>query len=107
MIEQAELGRITVSVEPSQVSVAFFGELDESNSHTLAGQVPVSDGRVVRLNLSEVTFASSAFLRELIQLHRAAGDDGGGFQVTSMSPVVARLLEMTGLDALLLTGPDQ
>ena len=48
-----------------------------------------------------MTFCSSVFLGTLISMQQAIVADGGEFRVSAVSPVVARVLEITGMAAAL------
>ncbi len=60
----------------------------------------------VELDLSAVEFGDSSFLRSLYRLHQHAQDREGGVTIVAASPPVRRLLQITGLDAILAPGLD-
>jgi anti-sigma B factor antagonist len=55
----------------------------------------------VEVDCSELTFIDSTGLAVLLQMHRAVTDAGGSLELLQPSRMLVKLLEMTGLDALL------
>ncbi|SCE50066.1 STAS domain-containing protein [Streptomyces sp. DfronAA-171] len=56
------------------------------------------------LDLSRVGFLDSGGIGALLAIRRGVLSRGGELAVTEVSPMVARLLRMTGLDEVLLPG---
>ena len=83
-------GRLDASVSPEAQS-----EVEKILSTLSRDQQNVSQ---VEFNLSEVTYASSAFLR--VCLAMAKRSEQFSFAVTNCSPEISQLLHVTGLDEL-------
>src|SRR5262245_32554970 len=58
--------------------------------------------RNLRLNLSEVSYLSSAGIRVLVRAHKQLSAIGGSFSVSVPSETVRSILELTGLIDLLV-----
>ncbi len=52
---------------------------------------------VVEVDLNDVSFIDSSGLSSLVWAHRAAAAEGQGFALVNLSPITARLLEVSGL----------
>jgi anti-anti-sigma factor len=61
--------------------------------------------RAIVLDMSEVTFADSSALRELLRLEAAMGSDGALLVLAAPSPAVERLLDLTRARDLLAVAP--
>jgi anti-anti-sigma factor len=72
------------------------GEVDLDSSDRLTEAIVGRPGSVV-VSLQDVTFIDSSGLRGLIQASRGLSDRGDELTLRSPSPVVRRLLEITGL----------
>jgi anti-anti-sigma factor len=72
------------------------GEIDLDSAEQLTDAVVGAAGRVV-LSLEGVTFIDSSGLRGLIQAQRTLQGRGDDLVLRRPSPVVHRLLEITGL----------
>ncbi|HEV2636043.1 MAG TPA: STAS domain-containing protein [Actinocrinis sp.] len=59
----------------------------------------------IELDLSQVTFMDCAGLRTLAEIDRHVSASGGSVRVAAVSPVVARLFELTGPHGLPLRRP--
>lgn len=85
------------------------GDLDLATAHELTSAAAplVADARLgdpaLRLDLAGVTFLDSTGVGALLEVHSSAVAGGGRVEVISMSPVVERVLELTGL-LTVLTG---
>ena len=81
----------------------WTGDLDLARADELSASVETVDlvplQRVV-VDLADVTFMDSTGLNALVRLHRRVAAVGGALAVTRPSPRVARLLDLTGLNAL-------
>lgn len=90
-----------VTVDGSVISVV--GEIDaHSVAEVDAALVEVDDAGATVLDLSGVTFVDSSGLRSIVAAHKRARDAGGSLTVRRPSPAVRRLLELTGLDGVLV-----
>jgi anti-anti-sigma factor len=97
----------TVSLDHRRAHVRVTGDLDLSTgpavwailrSHLAAGR------DYLRLDLSGVGFLDASALSGIAELHHAALARRGTLVLTGVSGRVARLLRLTGLDAVLLIG---
>jgi anti-sigma B factor antagonist len=80
------------------------GEVDLSHVDALwraASSALATTPRRLVLDVSAVTFLDSAILGVLIRINRAADDLGKGFTLRRPSPLVLRLLRLTGLESLI------
>lgn len=88
--------------------VRLVGELDADDTPTvrrlLAEQVLTGTGSLV-LDLSELTFIDSAGLAALIAAHKGTQTAGTSLLLAGASPAVAKVLAVTGLDAVLRSAP--
>lgn len=92
------------------VELAVCGSIDAASGPELEHAVAEELRRgvhAIRLDCTEVGFLSSAGIRALVNVHRAAKAAGGTCLVAAASEAVARVLELTRLAAVLRepTGP--
>lgn len=96
---------IDVATESGAVTAIVSGELDISARTTLVDRVvePMQANDVTRLaiDLAQVTFCDSSGLGALLDLRRAAGDAGIEMVLRNVPPAVARVLDLTDVDAWL------
>jgi anti-sigma B factor antagonist len=85
---------------------ALKGELDISSCDGLAEQLQGPPGRVVVIDLSELSFIDSSGLGTLHAARRLAIKNGGTLVVSRPQCAVHRVLQLTGLDIWVL-GWDQ
>lgn len=78
--------------------VALSGELDASTCRGLAEQLAGVPGSLVVVDLYDLTFMDSSGLGAIHAARRIAIEDGGNLVVCRPSPMVYRVLEITGLD---------
>jgi anti-anti-sigma factor len=94
--------------EAGVCTLAFSGELDlacvPAMQALLFEQVQAPDVTQVRVDLAHVGFLDSSALGVLVSGLQHARNEGCGFAVVDPSPPVARVLALTGLDAVLLSG---
>lgn len=88
------------------VRLAAIGELDAASAAQLEAALDAQlvDGRRVSLDLSEISFIDSSALRVLLAAQKAGTEAGSGLVVSAASEPVKRLLQMTGLNHVLLAG---
>jgi anti-anti-sigma factor len=89
------------------VRVKARGEIDLANRDLLDIQIAElwdSGWETVILDLSEVTFIDSSGLQVLMGHHHRAAQAGSRFAVVDGSPMVSRVLALTGLDRVLKLG---
>jgi anti-sigma B factor antagonist len=98
-------GALTLSVEKNDAAaeITASGEIDIHTCTKLEeALVGLADDGVatVTLDLGDVAFIDSSGLRALVVGHKALEERGGTLVVANPSSMTARLLEVTGLDAL-------
>lgn len=83
--------------------VRAVGELDIATAPILQDALDQAraHGRDVLLDLSRVTFCDAAALGVVVQTHRELLAEGRAVRVVDATPLVAKVLAITGLDALL------
>ena len=95
-----------VRVSGSRASLRAAGELDlaavEGLSSILAAQL-AAGRRFIRLDLSAVTFIDCSCLGVLVAAHHRLRGTRGQLLLTDVSGPVVRLLDLTGMAAVLLT----
>lgn len=86
------------------VVVTARGEFDLSNSSALEEELlaPLwAQPSWLELDASQVEFADSSVLAVLVEVHRRAQLVGCSFRLAKPSPVLLKLLRVTGLDRVL------
>ena len=91
------LGVSTYAIQGGRI-VALRGELDACTCRGLAERLIGPPGSLVVVDLCELTFMDSSGLAVIHAARRAAKEDGGNLVVCRPSPMVYRVLEITGLD---------
>lgn len=88
---------LRVDARSDENLLVVAGELDAATCDLLDGHIDAlgEDGPVV-LDMSGITFVDSSGLRSLVQARRTAD---GGITLRNPSPVLVRLLELSGLSA--------
>jgi anti-anti-sigma factor len=74
------------------------GELDAATCGGLAENLRGDPGSLVVVDLRQLTFIDSSGLGAIHNARRAAIDNGGNLVVCRPTPMVYRVLEITGLD---------
>ncbi len=86
------------------------GRIDSMNAdelgETLSDEIE-RGGRQVVLDLSKVSYMSSAGLRELVAAYRRLQDSAGDLRLAQPSSRVLDVLEMSGLDTIFQIFPTQ
>lgn len=104
----AELVRWSVSRAGDEVTVALVGEIDISNEAALdvalAEVVGLKPGRIA-IDLAGVSYLDSSGVRCLLNVAKHAAAAGSEVVVRRPVGIVLRVLEICGVDALLLRGP--
>lgn len=98
---------INVSTIGTYRRVTVRGDLDIATADQLATALTVlaaQDHPVVLLDLAELTFCDANGLNTLLAAHRAHEAADGSLILTRYSRQLARLLQLTGLDHVLITG---
>ncbi|MEU1376440.1 STAS domain-containing protein [Streptomyces triculaminicus] len=105
MVGNASTGRLQVEVRRHGVSsvVSPAGELDHHTAELLRepleGCVREGDARVV-VDCSRLEFCDSTGLNVLLGARLKADAAGGAIHLAAMTPVVARVFEITGAGAV-------
>ena len=96
--------KIASSTEEGVATLALDGRFDahEVTGFRAAVEKEVRPGAVVRLDLGSVRFIDSTALAELLRLRKALLGNDGRLLLTPLSDPVRVILELTGLDAVLL-----
>lgn len=92
----------------THLTIRLIGELDCATAGDLADQVAPyigDDERLIRLELSEVTFCGSAGITLFIQLHNQARERGFQLLLCAPSKAVMRTLKLCRLHQVLCIEP--
>lgn len=95
---------VTVASADARTVVTALGELDLATAPALEDVLlpPLRDGATVVLDLRSLDFMDSTGVRVLVGAHLAAQEHGGDLAVAVVPDgAVARVLEISGLDAVL------
>ncbi|MDT0421356.1 STAS domain-containing protein [Streptomyces evansiae] len=109
-VGSANRGRLRVEVreEGPWVVVALAGELDHHTAELLRepldSKLDAGRDRIV-LDCSELEFCDSTGLNVLLGARLRAEAAGGGIHLAAMQPVVSRVFEITGADAVFQVHP--
>ncbi|WEH29313.1 STAS domain-containing protein [Streptomyces sp. AM 3-1-1] len=109
-VGSANRGRLRVEVreEGPWVVVALAGELDHHTAELLRepldSKLDAGCDRIV-LDCSELEFCDSTGLNVLLGARLRAEAAGGGIHLAAMQPVVSRVFEITGADAVFQVHP--
>lgn len=92
------MGEISITREDGgdECVIRVSGELDAASAPELETELR-GDHRLIRLDLSEVTFIDSRGLRVILAAARSAAEKGHRVVIENPSSSVRRLLEVTGL----------
>lgn len=94
---------LTANRRDDALDVIVTGDLDHDSAPGLRGQLEdsASDGVTqVNLDLSGVTFIDSAALQVFVSAAAELSKRGGALTITAASPLVTRILGVTGLEDL-------
>jgi anti-anti-sigma factor len=106
-LSEREVRRMQVSMEPFDVTsydveggrvFSLSGELDASTCVTLLEHLNGVPGSLLVLDLNRLSFMDSSGLGAIHTARRRALKEGGTLVVSRPSPMVSRVLEITGLD---------
>lgn len=101
----ATLFRIDSDTSGQTVQVRVSGEVDLSVAASFTSQLTehcVAPGRPVALDLSALDYADTSALRALVSVTNAARAERQSLTITSASRPVRRVIELTGLDDVLV-----
>ncbi len=83
-------------------TLALVGELDTHTAHQLSDRLDeVGDATPLVLDLSGVSFISSAGLSVILNVQRRLRGAGGALTLRSPTPAVDRLVQLSGLSETL------
>jgi anti-sigma B factor antagonist len=96
-----ELSIDTTEDEAGRYVVVAKGAIDMQSRHALvsagAAGLAAPDYQALVLNLADITFIDSTGIGALVELGRSATDAKRDFVISSPSPRVVRILQLTGL----------
>ncbi|MDR7274992.1 STAS domain-containing protein [Catenuloplanes atrovinosus] len=108
MIDDSPL-RIDVShPDPATALLSLAGDLDFDTAEELVDEAEralITEIRTLRLDLSGLYICDSSGLSALLHIHHDAREVGTDFEITGVTAQLRRILEVTGLDAVLGTTP--
>jgi anti-sigma B factor antagonist len=102
---EAEPLRIEAKREGSEAIIVLVGEFDITGTEQFWAHVSqVVEARPVSVTIEArgLTFVDSSGLAAMVRAHEAATEAGVAFRVSEPSPPVCRLVEIFGLESLLL-----
>ena len=105
----AELVQWSVSTAGNEVTVALVGEVDLSNAAALGvalAEVLEMKPGLIAIDLAEVSYLDSSGIRCLLNVAKHAAAAGSELVVRRPVGIVLRVLEICGVDALLLPCSD-
>jgi len=95
---------ITVAIEGNHLVVALAGEVDLSNAGLLITAISAATSEsdaAVLIDIADVTFVDSAFLRAVVLCQQALERDGISVKVRNANEQARRVFEITRLTELL------
>src|SRR5262249_48171559 len=98
---------LTRTAHSDHVEVHASGRLDEHWAGHLSDGLNevIRDGsHRIRLNMSAVSYLSSAGIRVLVTFYKQLGEIGGSFTIVDPSEMVRKVLDLTKLTPMLLGG---
>ncbi len=95
-------------VDSGVTRVTLGGEVDETVSHRFVElwEQVLTPGKVVELDMRQVTFLNSTGVAALVQGHHLAQAANSTLTIINPSPIVQRVLEICGIDHHLQTLSD-
>jgi anti-sigma B factor antagonist len=100
-IEMRELKHVSVAKVSGRVDSATAPELEKA----LLGLLDAERSQIV-VDLQETDYMSSAGLRVLVAMHKAAKKNGGGLCLAQPSARVQEVLDLAGLTPVFAVYPD-
>jgi anti-sigma B factor antagonist len=95
----------TIASDDWRAAIVLQGELDVANAHELRTELDAhlaAGRRVIRVDTQRLDFIDSTALGELIRATQRCAEEHGSLILTNVSPRLWRILEVTGLDNVLL-----
>ena len=97
--------RVDVHDRPSHTLIVATGEIDigtaDQVGNAVSAALSAGHGQVL-LDVAAVTFIDSSGLAVLVKAHRQAQTQGASFAVVHPTPQTRKLIQVLGLDQLLL-----
>ncbi|MDG4863521.1 STAS domain-containing protein [Streptomyces sp. T-3] len=111
-MHQSSILTVERNDHPRGTVLTMTGELDYDASPVLRrtfDQARLTTGQRLVLELSGVTFCDSSGVNLLVAARATACAQGAGIAVTGVTPAVAKVLRITGLDTVLpaYASPDE
>ena len=100
----AEPARAFISATCGHISVAVTGEIDIATANSLVEPIraAVAAGAAsIALDLTDVTFMDSTGTAALLKCQRTAAEHGVELSIANASPIVERVLRLSGVAHLL------
>jgi anti-sigma B factor antagonist len=96
--------RIEARYVDDRATLILGGEFDMTGRVRFRAFVneALATGRSITVDASGLEFVDSAGLQALLQAREAAGEAGVAFRVSDPSPALRRVVELSGLEGLLL-----
>ncbi len=92
LVNRGQVGELLLSGRINSTNAAEVGEIF----------MQVSDRfNTIVLNMQELTYISSAGLRDIMQLYQKLRSQGGELSAINVSPYITELFEMTGFTGVL------
>jgi len=94
----------TVRVDDRRASVSVHGDLDVSTAAALWSMLQnhlTAGRRYLRVDLSAVTFIDASAVTAILEVHHEALYRRGTLVLTGITPAVAKVLALTGVDETL------
>jgi len=95
---------VEVETNPTSVTVTVSGELDMADSDQVGDvliEAAAAGSPIMRIELSQLTFADSSAIKAILVGARAAEDHGVTYELVNPHGRVQRLLHVTGLASAL------
>lgn len=95
---------LAIDTTPNAVTISISGELDMADAEQVGQaliEAAMADIPIVRLELSQLTFADSSAIKAILLGAKAAADHGVSYELVNPHGRVHRLLQVTGLDTAL------
>ena len=87
---------INKTVDGDKVTIAVDGRVDTTTSPELAAALKLDGVKDLTLDLTGVSYMSSAGLRCLLMAQKTMNASGGEVRIKGVQPVVKEVLDITG-----------
>lgn len=89
--------KIDIDENAGGSTIVLAGELDADNCHRLQSATADIVGGAIIMDLGGLDFVDSSGIGQIVKLKERVDGGGGSFAVSTMSPSVHKVLEITGL----------